>query len=252
MPEHMKSSRHEFPPTEWSKITALREAHSTGRIGLLGQLATAYWVPLRNFLCSQGRSLEDAADLVQDFMAHAIRSDLFARADPERGRFRSLLLTALKNFAINDKRRADARKRRPPGGFAAWDEVAAPYLLVPPLVDTETPELCFHRQWVRTVIARVLQQLRGECQAKGRTASWNIFNIWIVQPELEGVPSVPLLELARKHQFTPREAANSVTTMKRAFRRLLKQEIATYTLTESDAENECRDVLQLLSMGGHS
>ena len=121
-----------------------------------------------------------------------------------------------------------------------------------PLVDMETPELCFHRQWVRTVIARVLQQLRGECQAKGRTASWNIFNIWIVQPELEGVPSVPLLELARKHQFTPREAANSVTTMKRAFRRLLKQEIATYTLTESDAENECRDVLQLLSMGGHS
>jgi RNA polymerase sigma-70 factor (ECF subfamily) len=215
---------------------------------MIESIASAYWQPLRDFLCAQGRSREDAEDLVQDFLSQAIRTRFFEKADPKRGRFRNFLLASLRHFAENDRRRNNAAKRRPSGGFAQWDEAVSPYYHTAALVDTETPEACFHRLWVSTVLGEVLQRLREECLAKKREAWFAIFEAWLVKPELEGTASVPLFELARKHGVTPKVAANAVGTMKRAFRRLLRAEIATFALTETDAGYESRDVLSLLSM----
>ena len=42
--------------------------------------------------------MHDAQDLTQSFFAHLIEREIYGRADRAKGRFRSFLLAALKNF----------------------------------------------------------------------------------------------------------------------------------------------------------
>ena len=50
----------------------------------------------------KGHDADDAADLVQGFFTRLIEKDDLARADAERGRFRSFLLGAFVHFAANE------------------------------------------------------------------------------------------------------------------------------------------------------
>ena len=53
------------------------------------------------FICRSGHPVPDAQDLTQDFFVTVLKGHLLERADPDRGRFRSLLLKALKDFLAN-------------------------------------------------------------------------------------------------------------------------------------------------------
>jgi DNA-directed RNA polymerase specialized sigma24 family protein len=64
----------------------------------LEELCQHYWTPLYSFVRSRGHSVHDAQDLTQSFFAHLIEREIYARADREKGRFRSFLLAAHKNF----------------------------------------------------------------------------------------------------------------------------------------------------------
>ena len=77
----------------------------------LGELAEAYAYPLYAFARRLGRSPDDARDLVQSFFAELIEKDGLVRADPERGRFRTFLLTAFRNHASKQRDREQALKR---------------------------------------------------------------------------------------------------------------------------------------------
>ena len=74
-------------------------------------LCRAYWYPLYAFLRRSGNSTEDAQDLAQDFFAGLMDGTLLASAEPAKGKFRTLLLAALKNMAINTWRASQRQKR---------------------------------------------------------------------------------------------------------------------------------------------
>src|SRR3954467_10292955 len=89
-----------FVSTRWTMVldagksqTPPGEAHSA-----LSELCRIYWTPIFLFLRRQGSSLDDAQDLTQGFFEHLIESRAYARANREKGRFRSFLLGALKHF----------------------------------------------------------------------------------------------------------------------------------------------------------
>ena len=75
------------------------------------KLCRQYWSPLFNYCRSRGLSHEDAPYQVQQFFARFLAKALFSQADRERGRFRTFLLTALKNFLANEWEKASAQKR---------------------------------------------------------------------------------------------------------------------------------------------
>ncbi len=64
----------------------------------------------------------DAQDLTQDFFLHILEGHLLERADPERGKFRTLLLKALTNFLSDMKEKRSARKRGGEVQFVSWDD----------------------------------------------------------------------------------------------------------------------------------
>ena len=59
----------------------------------------------------RGYDEEDARDLTQSFFAKLLEKNALMAANPERGRFRSFLLTSLKNFLASEWRRQAAVKR---------------------------------------------------------------------------------------------------------------------------------------------
>ena len=106
-----------FPQTQWSKHFALRAGVSTEQWAILDFPIRSYWKPVYCYLRRAGCPEEVSKDLVQDFFAHCMRDDLFAAADPGKGRFPNLLLKSLRHFHANARRAALAKKRHHGCGF---------------------------------------------------------------------------------------------------------------------------------------
>ena len=111
--ERSRPGPREFATTHWSLVVAAKpdEASQTRARKALEELCRAYWYPLYAFVRNRGYSSDDAQDLTQSFFARIIETGGFASADPERGRFRSYLLGAMKHFLANEWHRAQAQKR---------------------------------------------------------------------------------------------------------------------------------------------
>src|SRR5947207_11070563 len=83
-----------FTTTRWSVILSCADSGTNeekARVAL-AELCRIYWRPIFSFVSRRGHSAQDAQDLTQDFFVMVLEGHLLQRADPNRGRFRSLLL----------------------------------------------------------------------------------------------------------------------------------------------------------------
>ena len=171
-----------FLTTRWSLI--LSSIDGEGEEGkareALAQLCRIYWRPIFAFICRRGNTLEDAQDLTQDFFLMILKGDLLQRANADRGRFRSLLLTALKNFLIDSHARAHARKRGGDVQFVSWDEwmAEAPSRLAISAAALESwpAERIFDVRWAATVAEQALRRLQEECESRGRRRVFDVLS----------------------------------------------------------------------------
>jgi RNA polymerase sigma factor (sigma-70 family) len=96
--ETPQASRLEAIATSWSLI---RKAHAAGQDRTAGEarnvLVLRYARAIRRFAGCVVKNPEDADELAQEVMVRLLRGD-FAGADPQRGSFRSLLRTAMRNI----------------------------------------------------------------------------------------------------------------------------------------------------------
>jgi RNA polymerase sigma factor (sigma-70 family) len=236
-----------FPQTHWSKFVALRAGVSDEHQNVLNYLLRRYWKPVYCYLRRLGYGEEDAKDLVQEFFTACLRQDFFSAADPSRGRFRNFLLGSLKHFAANAQRAAHARKRQPPEGFVSLDALAGSGSGGFEVAAGEAPDAAFHRAWVADVTRRVLWRLEQECRETGKRTHYELFHRRLVLPALEGASVPSLQDLARKFGLSEKQASNCLLTARRAYQRLLRQEIQTYASTEQDATAESEDLLGFLA-----
>jgi RNA polymerase sigma factor (sigma-70 family) len=78
-----------FQTTVWEVV----QAAGAGDQGALATIAEEYRTPILQFLRGRGVSPPQAEDLCQDVFVRLLSGGVLAKADPERGRFRSLLCT---------------------------------------------------------------------------------------------------------------------------------------------------------------
>jgi RNA polymerase sigma factor (sigma-70 family) len=151
-----------FHTTRWSMVRAAAAPEPSPPA--LEALCRDYRAPVLAYVRHLGNSREEAEDLTQAFFLHLLESRLHARAQPECGRFRSFLLTALRRFLANHFEAQNAAKRG--GGAAALDIDNLAPEADPPAADT--PEQAFQRGWAMTVIARAMHALREESERAGK------------------------------------------------------------------------------------
>lgn len=110
-PESSGGSRLDAIGTQWSLV---RQAHVGGQAQAIGAarqtLVLRYAKAVRRYVGGMVKNTEDADELAQEVVVRLLKGD-FAGADPNRGRFRDLLKTAVRNMVHNHW--AKANRRRP-------------------------------------------------------------------------------------------------------------------------------------------
>ena len=106
-----KSHLGSMPETHWSVIHRLAAEDTVGRDRALAEVCRTYWQPLYALARVWGRSPHDAEDLTQGFFSGFCERGSLGEVSPERGRFRSLLVTAFRNYSTDALRRSKAQHR---------------------------------------------------------------------------------------------------------------------------------------------
>jgi len=202
----------------------------------LAALYESYWYPLYAFLRNRGYGPEAAEDLIQAFFTRLLEKGILRQADPARGRFRSFLLTSLKNFAANEHERDVARKR---GGGASLlslelDTAEGRFQLEPPT--DETPERVFDRRWAVTLLERALAALDERHRKAGKAEQFERLKIYLTGEQ----PPMEYAEMAEQLGMTYQAVKTAVHRLRRQFRDVVSAEIAQTVESPDDIEDEMR------------
>jgi RNA polymerase sigma-70 factor (ECF subfamily) len=232
----------EFATTHWSLVVAAKpdEVSQTRARKALEELCRAYWYPLYAFVRNRGYSSSDAQDLTQSFFARIIETGGFASADPERGRFRSYLLGAMKHFLANEWHRAQAQKRGGGVTFLELDALdpEARYALEP--AQTTDPEAGFDREWAQESIARAMEKLRADSETSGKGELFEALKGSLTGDE----PARS--ETAARLGMTEGAVKVAVHRLRQRYRELLRAEIAETVTDPSDVDVEMRHLVAAL------
>ena len=143
----------QFPTTRWTLVFAAGDPHRKEARSALVSLCENYWYPLYAYLRRRGYPADQAQDLTQEFFVRVLEGRYLDRANPEKGRFRSFLLTSLKFFVADE---GDCQRARKRGGgvlvpleFSSGEER---YQREP--AHDETPERIFERRWALSLLER--------------------------------------------------------------------------------------------------
>jgi RNA polymerase sigma factor (sigma-70 family) len=217
-------------------LAAGAERSSAAADQALTTLCETYWYPLYAFLRSRGSIVEDAQDLTQAFFARVLEKHALRQADPARGRFRSFLLTALKNFASNEYDRETTRKRG--GGVPLvsleFESAEGRFQMEPPT--HETPERIFDRRWALTLLDRVLSRLKAEMVAAGRDVQFERLKTYLTGDE----PQLSYAHTATELGMSEGAVKVAVHRLRRQFRDLLRDEIAQTVSSPEEIDDELR------------
>jgi RNA polymerase sigma factor (sigma-70 family) len=227
-----------FATTHWSVVLSARDKVSPGSAEALEKLCRAYWQPLYAFVRRSGKNPADAEDLTQGFFARLLEKDYLAAVSPDKGRFRSFLLTALKRFMANEWDREHARKR---GGFAQVipiDIALAESAFAAASSRDSQPDVLFDRQWAQTLLARTLETLRQEYFATGRAELFDHIQNCLAKNE----SALPYSQIGAKLKLSEAAVKMAVFRLRARFRELLYQEVSQTVATPEEAEDEIRDL----------
>jgi RNA polymerase sigma-70 factor (ECF subfamily) len=240
------SGPRDFATTQWSLVVAARpgETSTSGARKALEELCRAYWYPLYAFVRYRGYSPEDAQDLTQSFFAGVIEAGGFASADPERGRFRSYLLGAMKHFLANEWHRQQAQKRGGRVQLIEWDGLDAEQRYSSTAREAEDPELLFDREWAREIIEGALETLRREMVDSGKGPLFEA-----LKGTLTGADDTPRAERAEQLGMSEGALKVAVHRLRRRYRALLQAAIAETVTTEAERDEEMRYLARVLRKG---
>jgi DNA-directed RNA polymerase specialized sigma24 family protein len=231
-----------FSTTRWSVVLACADSadgEETAREAL-SELCKTYWRPIFVFICRRGYSVPDAQDLTQDFFLMVLEGDLLKRADPTRGRFRSLLLKAVQNFLTDDTIRKRARKRGGDVKFVSWDEwmAEAPSNLVITVQEAETwpPEKIFDVRWAATAVEHALRRLGDECEAHGHRRVFVVLSGYLAAERQD----VSYLKLSKTLDVPETAVKRLLHQLRQRYRALLRDEVAQTVQNPEDVVEELR------------
>ncbi len=217
-----QSSHQHFATTHWSLVLEAGHRSAPEADAALETLCRAYWFPLYAFARRRGYSQDDAADLTQEFFSRLIEKSFLESADPERGRFRTFLLTIFQRFLAKESDRSQAIKRG--GGLThlSIDFNDGEMRYVGGLTDEQTPERIFERQWAMTLLQRVVDQLRKEYVSKGKVELFEQCRSFLVG----SAATISSAETARTLNMTEGALRVAIHRLRERYRELLRIEVA--------------------------
>jgi len=218
------------------------ESAESAREALSG-FCEAYWPPLYSFLRHRGFSSADAQDLVQGFFAYLLEQNTLTRADKQKGRLRTFLLTSLQNFMFNEYDRARALKRGGGRQLVSMEEhlpeAEAAMLATSHLSDAR----CYDLVWASNIVTRAWQNLQNSFMAEGK-AEWLeelrpfVAGGSVTPPDQEGAAARLGVPIATLRTWLSR--------LRQRYRESLRTEVASTVSDPADVDQELHHLYQIL------
>ncbi len=236
------SRRSRFPTTCWTQVMAASQGTDTEVREAIAGLCRAYWYPIYAFIRRRGHAPDAALDLTQEYFSRVLETDLLRHADDQKGHFRAFLKTDCGYFLSHQAERERAQKRGGGQPLISIDgrDAEGRYLLE--LVDNETPERLLDRAWVRSVLDAVLEILREEYAADGRSRLFDA-----LQSTLSGATrEISYTVIGGVLGMTQAAVQQAAYRLRQRFRDLLRHQIAD-TLDSPDEAAIDAELRELLS-----
>lgn len=206
----------------------------------LETLCQTYWPPVYSYIRRRGYDREAALDLTQGFFTQLLEKKYLKIADPERGRFRSFLLTSVKHYLASDRQRERAKKRG--GGKSLLQlEFSDGKLCFEP-ADKETPETVFERRWLASLLEASLNQLRDEETLKGAGDCYDQLERFLTGETI----GIRYRQVAEALAMNEESVRVRVHRLRRRFGALLRQQIADTIADRNEADDEIRHLLSVI------
>ena len=190
---------------------------------------------------AQGNTVDEADDLTQSFFARLLEKNFVAQAEPSRGRFRTFLLAAVKHFLANEYDRRMALKRGGRTEHVSIDSEAACDRAEPagPL----TPEQLFDKRWAMSVVSEVLERVREEALADGRSEQ-----LELLLPIISGdAPRRTYTELAGETGISEGALRVAVHRYRVRFREHLRRAVADTVAEPREVDVEIQFLINAVS-----
>ncbi|MCC7377716.1 MAG: sigma-70 family RNA polymerase sigma factor [Verrucomicrobiales bacterium] len=232
-----------FATTHWSVVLSAKDPHTPGGAEALDRLCRSYWLPLYTFVRQTGAGPEDAQDLTQGFFADLLRRESLQTVSPDKGRFRSFLLVALKRFIANQHEHRHAQKRGGASVQISWDTDLAERQYQAGATADLPAERAFERRWALTVLDRVLAGLRSEWTEAGKSVEFDHLKGFLTHNG-----EAPNYAAAAAGLGVAEGAVRvAVHRLRRRFRELFRLEIGHTVARPEDIDDEIRYMLEVLA-----
>lgn len=209
----------------------------------LSDLCAAYYAPVFAFIRRNAPDEDSARDLTQEFFARLLARGGIDTVDPQRGRFRSFLLGAVKHF-LSDMRDHDRRLKRGAGQqMESLDAETgtAPGLQAPDL-KAVSPDREFDHKWALTLLDRALAALALEYKEAGKTVQFAALKPWLTGD----AGNISQTEAARQLGLNEGAVKVAIHRLRRRLRDAIKNEISQTVKDRTDIDQEMQHLLEAL------
>lgn len=241
-------NRGRFATTQWSLVLAAGEDDSERSEQALADLCARYWYPLYAYVRRRGHDADDARDLTQAFFAKLLEKRDFRVADPKRGRFRSFLLSSMKNFLGGEWRKESALRRG--GGVEVlpldFDSAEATYRLEPS--HELSPEAIYERRWALGLLERAVLDLRGRYEKAGNLELFDALKGFLGGDD----DVLPYSELSRRLGKSEGALRTAASRLRDQWRKRLRELVAETVQHEAEVPDELGRLVASVEPGAHN
>jgi RNA polymerase sigma-70 factor (ECF subfamily) len=233
-----------FPTTHWSVVLTAREGPSLQADTALEQLCRTYWYPIYAYVRSSGHTREEAEDLTQEFFARLLAKHYLSAVQPERGKFRWFLLSAVKRFLLNQQERSRATKRGGTRPHVPFDGAKAEERYRLDAANTNAPDRLYDRAWATNLIETTYARLQEEYALEGKGTLFKRVRVFLSGDKAD----LTYAEVGASLGMTEGAVKVAVHRLRRRYRDLLREQVAQTVHTPADLDEELR-ILQAAFSG---
>jgi RNA polymerase sigma factor (sigma-70 family) len=241
--EDFLSSGDRFPPTRRSVIEAARSIDAEEREQALEALCAAYWKPIYKYIRWRwNRPAEAAQDLTQGFFAELLERELLDKFDAHKSRLRTYLRVCVDSFVSNEDKAGRRQKR---GGSiphvaldfaAAEEELGATTIDPAKIASPESLEEFFEKEWVRSLFALAVGDLRKLCEQRERERTFRLFESY----DLEGDEKTSYEQLSNDYGVSVSDVTNALAWARREFRKIALDRLRELCGSKEEFRREAR------------
>jgi RNA polymerase sigma factor (sigma-70 family) len=234
-----------FPQTRRSIIAAAQSIDAEERERAMESLCAAYWRPVYKYIRLRwNRPGDEAQDLTQGFFVSLLERDLLAQYFPSKSRLRTYLRMCVDSFVLNEHKSAQRQKRG--GAFqhlaldfaGAEEELDVNTIDIASIPSPESLEHLFEKEWIRSLFALSVEDLRKQCEAKERLRTFSLFEAY----DLSDNKEISYEQLAREFGISVTDVTNALSWARKEFREIALSRLREISGSDEEFQREAQAV----------